>query len=59
VEAHSIVSRSPLTNEGFPSAWKNLTERFENQRLQVSSHLNTLFSVESIGQESGAALKEL
>jgi len=35
-EAHSIVSGSPLTNDGFRSAWNNLTERFENKRLQVS-----------------------
>jgi len=38
---------------------RNFLHTFDNQRLQVSSHLNTLFSVESIGQESGAALKEL
>jgi len=52
-EAHSIVSRSPLTNDGFRSAWKNLTERVENKRC---SHLKTLFNVQSITQESGAAL---
>ncbi|XP_060644814.1 uncharacterized protein LOC132783576 [Drosophila nasuta] len=27
-EAHAIVSKSPLTNEGFQSAWSSLTERF-------------------------------
>jgi len=58
-EAHSIVSRSPLTNDGFRSAWNNLTERFENKRFQVNSHLKTLFNVKSIPKESGAALKEL
>ncbi|KAH8234501.1 hypothetical protein KR032_007146, partial [Drosophila birchii] len=31
-EAHSIVSNSPLTNDGFRSAWQGLTERFENKR---------------------------
>jgi len=36
-EAHSIVSRSPLTNYGFRSDWNNVTERFENKRLQVNS----------------------
>ncbi|KAH8366870.1 hypothetical protein KR084_011913, partial [Drosophila pseudotakahashii] len=58
-EAHSIVSKSPLTNDGFRSAWTNLTERFENKRFQVNSHLKTLFNVQSMAQESGAALKEL
>jgi len=58
-EDHSIVSRSPLTNDGFRSAWNNLTERFENKRLHVNSNLKTLFIVQSIAQDSGAALKEL
>jgi len=58
-EAHSVVFRSPLTNDGFRLAWNILTECFENKRLQVNSHLKTLFDVQSIAQESGAALKEL
>jgi len=58
-EAYYIVSSSPLTYDGFRSSWNNLTERFENKRLQVNSHLKTLFNVQSIAQKSGAALKEL
>jgi len=51
-EAHSIVSRYPLTNDGLFSAWKNITERFENKRLQMNSHLKSLFNVQRISQES-------
>ncbi|KAH8292648.1 hypothetical protein KR054_009770, partial [Drosophila jambulina] len=32
-DAHAIVSKAPLTNEGFISAWQSLTDRFENRRL--------------------------
>ncbi|KAH8384178.1 hypothetical protein KR200_007156, partial [Drosophila serrata] len=32
-EAHAIVSKAPLTNEGFVAAWQSLTDRFENRRL--------------------------
>jgi len=39
-EAYSIALRSPLTNDGFRSAWNNLTERFKNKRLQVK-HFST------------------
>jgi len=46
-DAHTIVSNSPLTNDGFRSAWANLTERFENKRLLVDSQLKILFSVQS------------
>ncbi|XP_051862317.1 uncharacterized protein LOC127565806 [Drosophila albomicans] len=58
-EAHAIVSKSPLTNEGFQSAWSSLTERFENKRLLVNSQLRILFNLPAIGQESGAAIQEL
>ncbi|KAH8295533.1 hypothetical protein KR054_004350, partial [Drosophila jambulina] len=34
-EANSIVSNSPLTSDGFRSAWRNLTERFENKRSSL------------------------
>ncbi|KAH8318620.1 hypothetical protein KR059_002532 [Drosophila kikkawai] len=58
-EAHSIVSNSPLTNDGFRSAWNNLSERFENKRALVSSKLKKLLNMQSIERESSAALKEL
>jgi len=32
-DAHAIVSISPLTNEGFRSAWENLIERFEKKTI--------------------------
>ncbi|KAH8241709.1 hypothetical protein KR032_003138, partial [Drosophila birchii] len=58
-EAHSIVSNSPLTNDGFRSAGQGLTERFENKRSQVNSQLGKLLNMQSAVQESSAALKEL
>ncbi|XP_070075699.1 uncharacterized protein [Drosophila takahashii] len=58
-DVHNIVANSPLTNDGFRSAWDNLTERFENKRLLVNSQLKILFNVPSVTQESGSALKEL
>ncbi|KAH8251117.1 hypothetical protein KR032_000974, partial [Drosophila birchii] len=32
-EAKAIVSKSPLTNDGFASAWEALQDRFQNKRL--------------------------
>ncbi|XP_043063799.1 uncharacterized protein LOC122319964 [Drosophila ficusphila] len=58
-EAKALVSKSPLTNDGFASAWESLRERFENKRLLVNSQLKLLFNLSSVGQESGRALKEL
>jgi len=58
-DAYAIVSKSPLTNDGFKSAWGNLMTRFENRRLLVNSQLKILFNLSVIGLESGVALKEL
>lgn len=58
-EAKSIVAKSPLTHEGFTSAWEALVDRFENKRLLVNSQLKVLFNLTEITSESGAALKEL
>ncbi|KAH8355799.1 hypothetical protein KR200_005276, partial [Drosophila serrata] len=58
-DANAIVSQAPLTNEGFVSAWRSLTDRFENRRLLVNSQLKILFNIQAVPQESGVALKEL
>ncbi|XP_070141568.1 uncharacterized protein [Drosophila kikkawai] len=58
-EAHAIVAKSPLTNDGFQSAWSALQDRFENKRLLVNSQLKILFSLPTLGSESGTALKDL
>ncbi|XP_044314736.1 uncharacterized protein LOC123037552 [Drosophila rhopaloa] len=58
-EAKSIVALSPLTNEGFASAWGNLQTRFENKRLLVNSQLKILFSLPTVSQECGNSLKHL
>ncbi|KAH8265132.1 hypothetical protein KR038_008132, partial [Drosophila bunnanda] len=44
-DAHTIVSKAPLTNEGFVSAWRSLTDRFKNRRLLVNSQLKILFNI--------------
>ncbi|XP_075167685.1 uncharacterized protein LOC142239805 [Haematobia irritans] len=58
-EAHDIVSKSPLTNDGFKSAWSNLCARFENKRVLINGQLKTLFNLPCIHTESSGALKKL
>ncbi|XP_044573966.1 uncharacterized protein LOC123258154 [Drosophila ananassae] len=58
-EAKAIVAKSPLTHDGFESAWTALCDRFENKRLLVNSQLKILFNLPVVVVESGAALKEL
>ncbi|XP_070145022.1 uncharacterized protein [Drosophila kikkawai] len=58
-EAKCIVALSPLTNDGFESAWINLQNRFENKRMLVNSLLKILFNLPSVAQECGKSLKHL
>ncbi|XP_037823862.1 uncharacterized protein LOC119612203 [Lucilia sericata] len=58
-EAREIVKKSPLTNQGFDLAWANLTERFENRRVQVNGQLRILFNLPSITSESAKAIQHL
>ncbi|XP_059221682.1 uncharacterized protein LOC131996219 [Stomoxys calcitrans] len=58
-EARDIVQRSPLTNDGFHLAWKNLCARYENRRILVNGQLKVLFNLPSISKESASALKQL
>ncbi|XP_059225803.1 uncharacterized protein LOC131997935 [Stomoxys calcitrans] len=56
-EAHDIVKKCPLTNNGFDIAWSNLKDRFENKRMLVHSQLRILFNLSTITTESSEDIK--
>ena len=58
-EARDIVSKCPLSNEGFEVAWCNLRETYENPRMLVNNQLKLLFNLPSFDKESSVALKSL
>ncbi|KAH8272134.1 hypothetical protein KR018_001743, partial [Drosophila ironensis] len=58
-KAHDIVSRFPLTNDGFQAAWAELTLRFENRRLLVNGQLKQLFGLKPIAHESSDSIQKL
>ncbi|XP_036340189.1 uncharacterized protein LOC118749503 [Rhagoletis pomonella] len=58
-EAKEIVSKSPLTNQGFDLAWANLKATFENKRVLVNGQLKLLFALPVIRTESASALKNI
>ncbi|XP_036340319.1 uncharacterized protein LOC118749623 [Rhagoletis pomonella] len=58
-EAKEIVSKSPLTNQGFDLAWANLKATFENKRVLVNRQLKLLFALPVIRTESASALKNI
>ena len=58
-EAKDIISKCPLTNDGFDLAWDELKNRFENKRILVNSQLRILFNLQAISTESGEGIKKL
>lgn len=58
-EARDIIANIPLTHDGFDLAWKNLTDRYENKRMQVNEQLKTLFNLPSVILDSSSSLKTL
>ncbi|CAD6997982.1 unnamed protein product [Ceratitis capitata] len=58
-EARDIVKKSPLTNDGFATAWQNLSDRYENKRVMVNSQLKTLFNLPTVTVERGTEIKNL
>ncbi|XP_036347852.1 uncharacterized protein LOC118757230, partial [Rhagoletis pomonella] len=58
-EAKEIVRRCPLTNEGFSTAWKNLSDRYENKRILVNTQLKILFNLNAVESDCGSSIKKL
>ncbi|XP_073841500.1 uncharacterized protein [Musca autumnalis] len=58
-EARDIIAHIPLTHDGFDLAWKSLTDRYENKRMQVNEQLKTLFSLPTVTVDSSSSLKSL
>ena len=58
-EAREIVSKCPLTNQGFDVAWRNLREAYDNPRMLVNNQLKTLFGLPFLDKETSVGLKSL
>ncbi|XP_050340495.1 uncharacterized protein LOC126766847 [Bactrocera neohumeralis] len=58
-EAKVIVSKCPLTNDGFAMAWKGLTDMYENERILVETQVDILLDLPSIDKECSVSIKWL
>ncbi|XP_047993529.1 uncharacterized protein LOC125231965 [Leguminivora glycinivorella] len=47
-----IIQSLDLTCDNYSIAWQLLSERYDNQKLLVANHVNALFNVEPVRQES-------
>lgn len=58
-KAAQVIGSLETSTNNYAIAWKLITERFDNKRLLVNSHLKSLCNVESITKESHASLRFL
>ncbi|XP_073835839.1 uncharacterized protein [Musca autumnalis] len=58
-EAREIISHVPLTNDGFELAWRNLTDRYENKRMQVNEQVKILFNLPGVSADSSQTIQKL
>ncbi|XP_033228563.1 uncharacterized protein LOC117180265 [Belonocnema kinseyi] len=58
-EAAQLLHRIPITQGNYQRCRDLLSERFENKRVLINSHLAELFSIQPMKAESSSALKEV
>lgn len=58
-EAERLIRHLPLSDENYLSAWKLLTDRYNNKRLLVSALLHQLLGQPSLNTESPNGIKGL
>ncbi|XP_076301460.1 uncharacterized protein LOC143219342 [Lasioglossum baleicum] len=58
-EASDLVTNIAITDAGFTAAWSILVETYENSRLLVAAHLNTLYDLPQVRSESAEQLQSL
>ncbi|XP_050507929.1 uncharacterized protein LOC126885405 [Diabrotica virgifera virgifera] len=57
--AAAVISSLEVTNENYTIAWPILTDRFQNDKLIVHSHVRALFELSVIQKESPSQLRKL
>ena len=58
-EAKALVQHLPITSENYSSAWKIITNRYNNKRIVTTALLNKLLSQPNSQQESASAIRSL
>lgn len=54
-----MIQSLDLRAENYQIAWQLLSERYDNEKLLVTNHVNALFNVEQIHKESSKALRNI
>ena len=58
-EASQLISHLPLSNSNYQIALNSLTDRYDNPRLIVKTHLRAIFQLKPLQRESASELRKL
>ena len=58
-EAEQLLRNVETTEANYKLAWQRLTERFENKRMLIQTHVKALMSLNAVNTESSKDLKQL
>lgn len=54
-----LVNNLDLSSNNYSIAWQLISERYDNQKLLVNNHLQSLFDLELMSTESGSLLRNM
>ncbi|XP_047019392.1 uncharacterized protein LOC124629845 isoform X2 [Helicoverpa zea] len=57
--ASLIIDNLDFRSDNYDAAWKLLCDRYDNKRLLVNNHVQSLFNVQSISKESSNSLRHI
>ncbi|XP_063383320.1 uncharacterized protein LOC134669601 [Cydia fagiglandana] len=58
-EAERLIQHLPITSDNYTTCWEILNHRYNNKRMIFTSHMNILFGLPNIQQNSMAQIKRL
>lgn len=57
-DAKNVVKRLQTTADNYQGVWESLIARYDNKRVLVQVHIQSLFDLESIKKESSSQLRK-
>lgn len=57
--ASSVIQSLEFTASNYKIAWKLLTERYDNNKILITNHIQALFNVEQVQKDSSKSLRNL
>jgi diphosphomevalonate decarboxylase len=54
-----VIQHIPVSEQDFRVAWEILVERYENERLIINTHIDTIMKLPSLTAENASQLRQI